>query len=271
MKLHRRVLRLDGRAYTVLGLRPGTDARFATNRYHDTWHILSDRPGAQLLGRLLWAMSYERRPDTLIVVDRPFIDPTPFDGERSDPFVLMPRHLTPLSEAAARALRRALPLNSPSQGTVRLRTPGLDLALADPEGWQETLRHDYGHGVDFSSQVTRRGGLLVLAATPAELRCWAVRSAQLSAHNAWDMDYSYLGEGCRGDGEVQIFRRYRAMVSSAAVARQEVLAEDSGLDLPQAVRERIWHRSAQMRRRTARPAGRPAAPASATASAEVAR
>ena len=31
LKLHRRRMRLDGREYTVLGLRPGSPARFATN------------------------------------------------------------------------------------------------------------------------------------------------------------------------------------------------------------------------------------------------
>jgi hypothetical protein len=54
LKLHRRRLRLDGREHTVITLRPGTDARFSTNRHHETWHVLSDRGGARLLGRLLW-------------------------------------------------------------------------------------------------------------------------------------------------------------------------------------------------------------------------
>lgn len=48
MKLHRYVLRLDGAPYTVVTPRPGTEARFSTNRYHDTWHVLSDLHGAHL-------------------------------------------------------------------------------------------------------------------------------------------------------------------------------------------------------------------------------
>lgn len=254
LKLHRRVMRLDGRDYTVLSPRPGTRARFATNFFHQTWHILSDRAGAGLLARLLWGLSYERHPDTLIVIDRPFLDPTPFEGEAADPVVLVPRGLTPLSEAAARALRRALPLRSAPDGTVRWRTPGLDLALADVEGWSTKVRDDYRRGRDFAGLVTRRGGLVMLAAAPAELRCWAVDSARLGHDAGNDMDYTFLGEGCPAAGEVQIFGRYRAMVSSAVAARREVLAEDTGRDLPQTVRERIWQRSAEVRRRSARPA-----------------
>ena len=73
LKLHRRQLRLDGRQYTVVTLRPGTDARFSTNHFHDTWHVLSDWHGARLLGRLLWGLAYQRVPGTLVLVDRPFL------------------------------------------------------------------------------------------------------------------------------------------------------------------------------------------------------
>ncbi|WP_371501192.1 hypothetical protein OG871_30385 [Kitasatospora sp. NBC_00374] len=244
-------MRLDGRPYTVLGLRPGTAAGFATNHYHQTWHILSDRHGAQVLARLLWGLSYERHPGTLIVVDRPFLDPTPFEGEASDPIVLVPRDLTPLGERAARALRRALPLGSPPDGTVRWRTTGLDRALADPDGWREAVRGEHRRGGDFRSLVTRRGGLIVVSAAPWELRAWAVESARLGERGPYESDHMFLGDGCFAPGEVQTFRRYRAMVSSAVVARREVLAEDTSGRPPQAVHERIWRRSAAVRRRTA--------------------
>jgi hypothetical protein len=63
MKLHRRELRLDGRWYTVVTMRPGTDARFSTNRHHGTWHVLSDWHGARLLGLnpLIWRRTDEVR------------------------------------------------------------------------------------------------------------------------------------------------------------------------------------------------------------------
>ena len=76
LKLHRRQLRLDGRQYTVVTLRPGTDARFSTNHFHDTWDVLSDWHGARLLGRLLWGLAYQRVPSTLVLVDGPSWIPT---------------------------------------------------------------------------------------------------------------------------------------------------------------------------------------------------
>ncbi|WP_433436315.1 hypothetical protein [Nonomuraea sp. CA-141351] len=42
----------------MITLRPGTRARFSTNFYHGTWHILSDPHGALLLSRLLWACPF---------------------------------------------------------------------------------------------------------------------------------------------------------------------------------------------------------------------
>lgn len=234
----------------MLGLRPGTAAGFATNHHHQVWHVLSDRHGARLLARLLWGLSYARRPGTLVVIDRPFLDPTPFEGEASDPVALVPRRLTPLDEGAARALRRALPLRTAPDGTVRWRTYGLDRALADPGGRRESLREEYLRGGGLRSDVTRRGGLIVLSASPEELRDWAVECARLGEDTRYESDHTYLGEDCVGPGEVQTFRRYRAMVSSAVVARREVLAEATGPDLPQALRERIWRRSAEVRERT---------------------
>jgi len=54
LTLHRRRLRLDGRRYAVVTPRPGAYAGSNTNFFHGTWHVLSDRHGAQLLGLLLW-------------------------------------------------------------------------------------------------------------------------------------------------------------------------------------------------------------------------
>ena len=75
-KVHRRTVGLDGAAYTVLTPRPGTAERFATNRHHDTWHILSDVGGARLLGRLMWAMAFQRHADTILLLDGPILSRT---------------------------------------------------------------------------------------------------------------------------------------------------------------------------------------------------
>src|SRR5215831_7359241 len=116
VKLHRRAMPLDGRLYTVITPRPGTDVRFSTNYFHGTWHILSDWHGARMLGRLLWGMAFQRKPGTLLLIDRPFLDPNPFDAEPADPIALVPAPLTPLTTKAARHLRRRLPLRGRSDG-----------------------------------------------------------------------------------------------------------------------------------------------------------
>jgi hypothetical protein len=60
--VHRHLVRLDGREYTVITPRPGTGVSFSTNRYHGTWHVLSCLRGARLLARLLWGLAYQRVP-----------------------------------------------------------------------------------------------------------------------------------------------------------------------------------------------------------------
>jgi hypothetical protein len=51
MKLHRQYVDLDGRAYTVLTLRPSTNCRFETNHFHETWHVLTDPAGRSKTAR----------------------------------------------------------------------------------------------------------------------------------------------------------------------------------------------------------------------------
>src|SRR5215472_11922567 len=131
MKLHRHVVACGGSDYTVITLRPGAYARFSDNYYHGTWHILSDSRGARALGRLLWGLAYQRVPGTLVLIDRPQLDPSPFNGEPADPIALVPSQLTALPAQAARELRARLPLTRPA-GTVRWQTPGLDRAVAAP-------------------------------------------------------------------------------------------------------------------------------------------
>lgn len=250
MKLHRRKLRLDGREYTVIGLRPHTAARFATNYFHETWHVVCDHHGGQLLARLLWGLSYQRRPGTLVVIDRPFLDPTPFEAEPSDPFVLAPGHLTPLTAGAARQLRRALPLSSPPDGTVRWNTRGLDLMDERAKGafWDEyrAALPDWNE----PGLVTRRGGLIVFSGSPLVLRSWALQARDLRI--SCRGQYTKEAEICYPDGEFQIFTDYHRRVSQAVEARREVLGDPAGVQGDvQALREILWKRGAEIRRRRA--------------------
>ncbi|MGI5129243.1 hypothetical protein ACQEVB_20730 [Pseudonocardia sp. CA-107938] len=260
MKVHRRVLRLAGRELTVLTLRPGSSARFATNWFHGTPHVLSDLHGARVLGRLLWALSYDRHPQTIVLLDR--LDPNPFDAEPSLPAVFGVAGRTVLDTAVLRGLRRALPLRSPSAGTVRLQTHGLDAAVArsrayggPPTAEQMRLFAEQDNQAPMSARATRvaeASGVFVHLAEPELLRTWAVQVARLGDGMRSGMDYAYLHDGARWPtdvGEVQVFADYRARVTAARVARAELLAGRDAPTDPAEIREAVWRRGAAVRSR----------------------
>jgi hypothetical protein len=53
MKMHLRLLTINGHTYRIVTLRPGTEIVFSTNFFHGTWHIVTSQRGARLLARLL--------------------------------------------------------------------------------------------------------------------------------------------------------------------------------------------------------------------------
>lgn len=247
LKLHRYLLRLDRREYTVITPRPGTGARYSTNRYHGTWHVLSDLRGARLLARLLWGLAYQRVPGTLVVIGPPLLDPSPFDAEPADPVALVPATLTPLRAQAARQLRHRLPLGMPT-GTVRWHTPGLAPAVA---AWRCERERPPGQRLWYPPpglwhRIDRVGGVLVLAATAQELKSWAVAVAQLGDWLQRGMDYTDLNGV---DGEIQIFTDYQRRVGAAQTARHEVLAGPARQLPPTVQRPLIWQRGAVIRSR----------------------
>ncbi|GAA3202848.1 hypothetical protein [Actinocorallia longicatena] len=247
MKLHRRSLRLDGRPYTVVTPRPGTTARFSTNFFHETWHVLSDDRGARLFGRLLWGLAYQARPGTVVAIGPAFLDPTPFDADPADPIVLLPAWHTGLTPRAIKDLRTGLRRGG-SDGTVRWRTPGLDAALADVRGWYRRTVPAHHHRD--SGDVTRAGGAIVLRPGSAlEARTWAVSAADLDSAR-YGTDHAYLGEHGRWPtGEVQIFRNYREKIGTARRARAEVLRRPGTPAGPDALRRAVWDQVAVIRAR----------------------
>ncbi|MEV0292432.1 hypothetical protein [Nocardia sp. NPDC050710] len=262
LKLHRRTMVLDGRLYSVLTLRPGGDVRFATNRYHNTWHVLSDWRGARVLARLLWGLAYQRRPGTLVVIDPGHLDPNPFDAATSDPIVLVPSDLTVFTRAAAVALRKRLPLRDRSAGTVRWQTFGLKPALAR---WLARRSPDPGAVVSHYvaepvgwTRIDRLGGLLVIYGAADHLRDWATCLMRLGTYAQDGMDYLYLDYPVV-DGEVQIFRQYRREVNIARQARREVLARTGGRAEP-GIESAIWSHAATVRHRRYPPPAGPVSP-----------
>ena len=244
LKLHRHSVRWSGRTHTVVTLRPGTRVRFSTNRFHETWHVLSDDRGARLLARLFWGLSYQARPGTVILIDKRFLAPTPFDADPADPIVLVPGWCTAFGDSSARKLRQLLPLSN-SDGTVRWHTSGLDRTLEPgaEEVWWSGRRHREGGG-----DVSRRHGLIVVEPrTPDDARAWALLAAGLDT-TRFGTDYTYLGPWNNGySGEIQIFRRFRPMVGIANRARAQVLSRPDVPADPDVLRARVWREAAHVR------------------------
>jgi hypothetical protein len=186
VKLHRRHVDLDGRAFTVLTLRPSTECRYATNYFHQTWHVLTDPTGARLLGRLCWSLAFQRRQGTIVVIDHCLLVPNPFDADRSSPIVIANADLAPLNQTAIGRLKRFLAEQGPSEGTVRLSTSGLDRLLEeDPVSNLRELQQSSGV---WWNEHQRRGwtdrvnGVVVLSTPPPVLQWWAIWLSQLGSH-----------------------------------------------------------------------------------------
>jgi hypothetical protein len=254
LKLHRSRLWLQGRPYTVVTLRPGTAARFSTNYYHHTWHILSDWHGARLLGRLLWGLAYQRVPGTLVLIDRPFLDPNPFDAEAANPIALVPAHITALTGKAARDLRHRLPRAMASDGTVRWHTHGLDATVAARRAERErpvgARRPPWIPPRGFQQRMDRIGGIITLAASPTALKEYAEYIYTLGPYNHHGMAYAEIDWP---NGELQVFRDYHRRVSAARVARREVLAERPDPPARDTLNLLIWGRTSTIRHERRRP------------------
>lgn len=201
LKVHRRSVRLDGRAYTVLSPRPSVSSKFATSRDGATCQILTDAVGAQLLARFCWAMAYQRHERTVTVIDSHFLVSNPFDADTSSPIVIVNSALGSLSGAALADLHSQLPLATPSNGTVVLQTRGLDQALGDPAAFgqraDQVARRSESHKEQW---IDGDSGLWVLTAPPPVLRAWGV---ELSGPD---------GKGV-GEGEVQVLRGFDDQVA----------------------------------------------------------
>lgn len=247
MKLHLRLLTVRARTYRLVTLRPHTEVAFSTNYFHETWHILSNQHGARLLGRLLWGLSFQRMPGTVVLIHGQHIQPTPFGAERSDPILLTLADESTTEKQSLASLRRRLPRLGAAQRTLRWHTFGLDLAL-ERVSWQSPDRAVESHENDWMShrdnrplwnaeQMFRRGGFVVYSAPPAIMRQRALTISQMDpAH--YGMDYYYLADSKLdhwADGEVQIFSDFNERRSAAAEARRAVLREGRTFDSPESL------------------------------------
>jgi hypothetical protein len=250
LKLHRRRLRLDGREYTVLTLRQRAEACFSSRRamkWSADWQLITCPAGARLLARLLWGLSYQRRPDTILLLDLPHLTTTPFEADPPTPVVFVPSRRTTLPAGAAHALRRQLPLSTRPEGTVRLLTHGLDRAFAGdlppPPPWDDPARTE-GQNV----WIAAHGGILTLAATDTALRGWAVELRGLRLNDPEHLPYLHL-DFPQLTGELHLLGDFHDQVSVARQARADVLGGEATPPDLQHLRELIWDRSALLLRR----------------------
>lgn len=249
LKVHLRLLPCGATTLRVLSLRPQCGVRYSTNYYHDTWHILTDPAGAAVLARLLWALAYQRAPDTVIVLGREHLVPTPFEADRAAPCVLAPQPLSPLTGDKLGALARHLRRPGPPHGTVKLQTFGMARALEQyharrwgraelDELWpREHMRHVEG---------------LVCYSAPREvLELQALAVHRLREFFYGGTAYTYLAEHWQTrhhpEGEVQLFSDFTARVSAAQQARRTLLARPGASHATAAERERVWSEVERLR------------------------
>ncbi len=252
--------------YRVVSLRPGTRAAFSTNFFHQTWHIVTDQRGAHLLARLLWGLAYERHPGTVLLVHGEHLRPTPFEAERSDPFLLAPAGLTRLDPSSLRALKGRLSRLGPPDKTIRWQTFGLDAAAqagyedahahSPVAAERERMRWKENKGLWRQERMRRLGGFICYSAPPAVLRQQALRVHGLRVSRGSytsEMDYHSLAEESSrdswADGEVQIFVDYGDRVAAAMEARHELLAYPNRPVLCETAQEAISRRRDRIKAR----------------------
>ena len=236
-------MRLDGRYYTVLSPRPGLGCRFATNRFHETWHVLADRDGIRLLARLCWALAYQRRPGTLALIDSSLLVPNPFDADPSSPIAILNNDLGSLRRSETDDLHAELPFRDAPAGTVTLNTRGLDEALRDVRAYRAS-EEKAGHSWNAHQQrrwIDKVNGIIVIAAPSPVLRGLGVALSLLATPGAGgnEGDAEVL-DWPKGTGEIQLIDDFADSVSRAVRARERLFPGREHQDLDDDERRRMW-------------------------------
>jgi hypothetical protein len=202
--------------------------------------VLTDPAGAQLLARLMWAMAFQRKPRTILLVDGPMLVTNPFDADPSSPILIVNSDLGGPTRTGLDALESLLPLRAPSEGTVKLRIDGLARVLnADrPSRWDRDVgrpAHQRRNWID------RVQNVLVFAAAGLELRNWAEdlpRTADYVTENpaASGLDAEFPDHA----GEVQIFSDFTERVARAQQVRRQLYPGREHAELLDLERQAVW-------------------------------
>ena len=227
--MHRRAVQLEGRSITVLSPRPSDRVRFATNRFHQTWHVLSDIGGGRYFGRLCWAMAYNRKPGTIVVINKPQLTSSPFDGDPSLPILIADRSSGVPKPAGLAALRKQLAKPVSPDGTVKLQTHGLDRYADGQRDFMEDRRNQQHFWKPANGWIKHSRGFIVLTAPPPVLRQWGYELTTLGDPLYSGQDHRYLEfsrkqrvEQFWPEGEVQVFAQFHRMVSEARQERRRL-------------------------------------------------
>lgn len=260
LRCHLHVETIGRTSFRVLTPRPQDGLRISTNRYHNTWHILCAPGHVSALRRLLWALAFERHEHTLVALTAPIVQPTPFDGAPSLPVIFANSDRVTLRHDEVRGLRQRLARGSPSQGTVKLQTFGLDpidaLDDAQRRDWFQERSRTEGWP---DMRVELIGGAIVFYGPPTTLQSTAVwlRSLEHPLRDG-DSNYSYIGESMNHlpPGEVQVFGDYTAMLTDARLVREQ-RGEPRPGETPEARSERLckdrfWRSERRVQRNTKR-------------------
>jgi len=233
LKVHLRVLDVQGTTLRVVTPRPQTGVRFSTNYFHDTWHILSDRDGAVLFGGLLWGLAFQRLPGTLLLIDHPHLVPTPFDGDPPDPILVIPEGLTRFDPDLLRALALRLRRDPGPPRTIRWHTFGMPAAAIErarerrQPGFYARSRRER-QALEARERMSRTSGFVCYTAPPELLRDHGLGIHAMRDWGSGYGGYYPLAELDRGDrwsydGEFQLIPGFADRVSAAVTARRELL------------------------------------------------
>jgi len=219
LKFHVRDVRLGTRVFRVISPRPGLSMRFATNYFHDTWHIVCDGNGWRLLSRVFGSLSIEKMPNTLFWIGPELMEPAPFDQEPSRPVLIVPSTVTHIGKDDVKQLVVKLKRCRYPSRTIRWNAPpDIERVLLR---WLEKPRH---------VETRLVGGAITIRAEALALR-------ELSWRTYPDLDlktkttYFYLDDA-RGlrwmdhgnvDGEIQYYRHFAMISRESATTRKRIL------------------------------------------------
>jgi hypothetical protein len=216
MKLHLRVLKIEGKDIHIVTLRPETKAVFWVEYRHPIWRMYIEQDEGNLLARLLWGLSYQKHPNTMILLDRLHIQDMSPDVPpvTSPPLLILPTNLTSVNNSILSELKAKNIQNSPTK-TIRWHTFGLDKSLDENAKVEEI----YGMKLYEQEKMFPCQGFVCYTARPPILRqnakfLYDVHIDPQHGVAYWEMERPDNNKDI--SGEVAIYKDYEKAKESSA-------------------------------------------------------